>query len=82
MPDTLTDVERRMLDLEHEDWSKSPGGKELAIRDQLGLSATRYYQLLNRLLETERALAYDPLVVNRLLRLRGKRERARHQGVA
>lgn len=77
MPEQLTDVERRMLDLEHEDWSTSPGGKEQAIRDRLGLSAVRYYQLLNQLIETERALAYDPLTVNRLLRLRDKRARAR-----
>jgi hypothetical protein len=78
----LNDVERRMLDLEHEDWSKSPGGKEQAIRDRLGLSAIRYYQLLNHLLGTEAALEYDPIVVKRLLRLRDRRHRARHPEVA
>ncbi len=82
MAATLTDVERQMLDLERKDWSTSPGAKELAIRDQVGLSAIRYYQLLNQLLETEAALAYDPLTVNRLLRLRDRRHRARHPELA
>ncbi|MFV8173766.1 DUF3263 domain-containing protein [Mycolicibacterium peregrinum] len=82
MPHTLTDIERRMLDLEREDWSTSPGGKQLAIRERLGLHEIRYYQLLNQLITTEAALAYDPLTVNRLLRLRDRRERAREKASA
>lgn len=82
MPHTLTDIEQRMLDLEREDWSKSPGGKHLAIRERIGVHEMRYYQLLNQLITTEAALAYDPLTVNRLLRLRDRRQRAREKAGA
>ncbi|MEU2929807.1 DUF3263 domain-containing protein [Streptomyces sp. NPDC007251] len=54
-----------------------PGAKERAIREQLGLSPVRYYQLLNALLDDERALASDPVTVNRLRRVREARRRER-----
>jgi hypothetical protein len=47
-----------------------PGAKERAIREELGLAPIRYYQLLNALLDDERALAHDPITVNRLRRVR------------
>lgn len=50
-----------------------PGAKERAIREELGLSPVRYYQLLNALLDDERALAHDPVTVNRLRRVRETR---------
>lgn len=81
MPE-LTDVERRMLDMEREDWSTSHEAKDDAIRDRFGLRPLRYYQLLNRLIETEPALAYDPITVRRMLRLRDRRHHARHSEVA
>lgn len=65
--DTLTDLERAMLDLEQQWWATA-AGKEDAIR-AMGLSATRYYQQLGRLLATERALAYAAVTVNRLRRI-------------
>jgi hypothetical protein len=65
---TLTDFEHPMLDLERE-WWRTPGAKEAAISDRFGMSAVRYYQLLVRLIASEEALAYDPLVVNRLRRI-------------
>lgn len=77
MSGTLTDLEQRMLDIESEDWSTSPGGKELAIMERTGLREMRYYQKLNQLITTKAALAYDPVTVNRLLRLRDRRHRAR-----
>ena len=52
---------------------RNQGAKEQAVRDELGLSATRYYQLLNALLDDERALAHDPVLVGRLQRLRRSR---------
>jgi hypothetical protein len=67
--DTLTDIEQQMLDTEREWWA-TPGRKEAAISDRFGMSATRYYQLLNRLLGDRAALAYDPITVNRLRRVR------------
>lgn len=69
--DSLTDIEQQMLDLEGQWWA-TPGRKEAAIADQFGMSATRYYQLLNRLLGAREALAYDPVTVNRLRRVRSR----------
>ncbi|MFF7982228.1 DUF3263 domain-containing protein [Streptomyces sp. NPDC007901] len=51
----------------------SPGAKERAIREELDLAPVRYYQLLNTLLDDERALALDPVTVNRLRRVREAR---------
>lgn len=65
--DSLTDRERAMLDLEQRWWATA-GGKEAAM-SELGLTPVRYYQLLNRLLATERALAYAATTVNRLRRV-------------
>ncbi len=58
-------------------WWKLAGAKEQAIRLQFGLSATRYYQVLNALIDRPEALAHDPMVVKRLRRLRAARQRAR-----
>ena len=69
---SLDDLERRILAFERR-WWRRPGAKEQAIRDTFGLTATRYYQLLNRLLDEPAALAEDPVLVTRLRRLRGSR---------
>ncbi|MGV0738175.1 DUF3263 domain-containing protein [Mycobacterium syngnathidarum] len=69
--DSLTDIEQQMVDLEGQWWA-TPGRKESAISDQFGMSAPRYYQLLNRLVGTQAALAYDAVTVNRLRRLRSR----------
>ncbi|GAB3935438.1 hypothetical protein GCM10029976_045730 [Kribbella albertanoniae] len=58
-------------------WYKYAGAKEQAIRDQFQMSATRYYQVLNALIDRTEALAHDPLLVKRLRRLRAARQRAR-----
>ncbi|MEU1533759.1 DUF3263 domain-containing protein [Streptomyces fagopyri] len=66
--------ERAVLALERRGFA-GPGAKERAIREQLGLAPVRYYQLLNALLDDPRALAHDPITVNRLRRVRaGRRE--------
>ncbi|SKU69859.1 Fis family transcriptional regulator [Mycobacteroides abscessus subsp. massiliense] len=51
-------------------WWKHSGQKEEAIRAEFGLSPTRYYQRLNQLLSEPEALEIEPVVVNRLLRIR------------
>ncbi len=66
--DSLTDIESAMLDTEREWWAHA-GAKAAAISDRFGMSAVRYYQLLARLIDSETALAYDPVTVNRLRRL-------------
>jgi hypothetical protein len=58
-------------------WWKFAGAKEQAIRDQFQMSATRYYQVLNALIDKPEALAQDPLLVKRLRRLRATRQRNR-----
>ena len=58
-------------------WWKYQGAKEAAIRRQFDITATRYYQVLNALINKPAALAADPITVNRLLRLRAQRQRAR-----
>jgi hypothetical protein len=75
----LTERDRSILDFERTWWNE-PGPKEQAIRTRFELSATRYYQILNELLEDADALDYDPLVVRRLRRLRDRRRRARFEG--
>ena len=75
----LTERDRAILDFERSWWTES-GPKEAAIRERFELSATRYYEILNELLESDDAYAYDPLVVRRLRRLRDRRRRARHDG--
>lgn len=72
----LDERERAVLDFERS-WWKHAGVKEQAIKERFDMSATRYYQLLNELLEKPAALAYDPILVKRLKRLRVYRQRQR-----
>ena len=58
-------------------WWKHAGAKELAIRDEFGLSAARYYQLLGALIDSPSALAHDPMLIKRLHRVRDARTAAR-----
>ncbi|HEX6936902.1 MAG TPA: DUF3263 domain-containing protein [Actinomycetes bacterium] len=58
-------------------WWKYAGAKEQAIRELFDMSATRYYQVLNALIDRPEALATDPMLVKRLRRLRSARQRAR-----
>ncbi|HEX6500680.1 MAG TPA: DUF3263 domain-containing protein [Micromonosporaceae bacterium] len=74
--DALTERERQVLAFERQ-WWRHAGAKEQAIRDLFGISSTRYYQTLNALLDKPAALAYDPVLVQRLRRLRATRARAR-----
>jgi hypothetical protein len=75
----LTERDRAILDFERSWWTEA-GPKEAAIRERFELSAARYYEILNELLESEAAYEYDPLVVRRLRRLRDRRRRARQEG--
>ncbi len=72
----LTDHEREILGFERQ-WWKYAGAKEQAIKDLFDLSATRYYQVLNALIDRPEAVAADPMLVKRLRRLRASRQRAR-----
>jgi Protein of unknown function (DUF3263) len=72
----LSERDRKILEFERH-WWKYAGAKEQAVRDLFEMSATRYYQVLNALLDRPEALAADPMLVKRLRRLRAARQRAR-----
>jgi hypothetical protein len=74
--DGLTEREREILAFERQ-WWKYAGAKEAAVRDLFGMSATRYYQVLNALIDRPEALVADPMLVKRLRRLRASRQRTR-----
>jgi hypothetical protein len=77
----LSRREHEMLVFERQ-WWRRPGAKETAIRDLFDLTPTRYYQVLNALVDRPAALAADPLLVRRLRRLRAARQRTRSsQGI-
>ena len=73
---TLTDLEVRILEFER-NWWRFAGAKETAIKELFDLTAPRYYQLLNDLIDREDALLAAPMLVKRLRRLREARMAAR-----
>jgi hypothetical protein len=72
----LSERDQQIIDFERQ-WWKYAGAKEQAIRELFGMSATRYYQVLNALIDSPAALAYDPMLIKRLRRMRQSRQRAR-----
>lgn len=72
----LSERDAQILAFERQ-WWKYAGAKEQAIRELFDLSATRYYQILNALIDDPAALAHDPMLVKRLRRMRQSRQRAR-----
>ena len=72
----LTERETALLAVARQ-WWKYAGAKEAAIKDLSGMSATRYYQVLNTLIDKPEALVADPMLVKRLRRLRSTRQRTR-----
>jgi hypothetical protein len=72
----LTARECEILAFERQ-WWKYAGAKEQAVRELFDMSGTRYYQLLNALIDRPEALAHDPMLVKRLRRMRQTRQRAR-----
>jgi hypothetical protein len=73
---TLSDRDRDILEFERH-WWKYAGAKETAVRERFDMSSTRYYQVLNALIDRPEALEADPLLVRRLRRLRAARQRQR-----
>lgn len=72
--------DRAILDFERE-WWQHPGAKEDAIRQTFGLSPARYYQVLTLLIDSEDALAYDPMLIKRLQRSRDERRKTREDRI-
>jgi hypothetical protein len=73
---SLTELEMRILAFERS-WWQSPGAKDREILDAFGISPTRYYQLLNELIDRPEAAQFDPALVARLRRRRADRNRLR-----
>ena len=72
----LSEQQAALLDFEKQWWAL-PGSKETEIRERFDISPTRYYQLLNSLIDSDVALAHDPLLVKRLRRQRATRQKER-----
>lgn len=72
----LTERDMAILEFERQ-WWRYAGAKEQAIREMFDMSSTRYYQVLNTIIDNPKSLAVDPMLVKRLQRLRSSRQRAR-----
>jgi hypothetical protein len=72
----LSERDASILAFEARSW-RHPGAKEQAIHDVLNLAPTRYYQILNELIDTPEALRFDPVLTKRLRRQRSRRQRMR-----
>ncbi|MEI2810377.1 MAG: DUF3263 domain-containing protein [Nocardioides sp.] len=72
----LSERDRQILEFERQ-WWKYAGAKETAVRQMFDMSNTRYYQVLNALIDRPEAMVEDPLLVRRLRRLRATRQRQR-----
>jgi hypothetical protein len=72
----LSELDMRILAFERRGW-RTPGAKEQAIVDVLGMPSTRYYQLLNELIDRPEAFQFDPVLVKRLRAQRARRQRMR-----
>lgn len=72
----LSDLEAGVLDFE-DSWWAADDSKDAEIHARFDLSPPRYYQVLNALLDRPEALAYKPLLVKRLIRLRATRQHNR-----
>ena len=75
-PGELSERDQEILAFERQ-WWKYAGAKEQAVKELFGMSATRYYQVLNALIDSPAALAHDPMLIKRLRRMRTSRQRAR-----
>ena len=72
----LSERDAAILDFE-DSWFTNAVPKEQAIMEHFSLSSARYYQQLNQLIDSSEALAYKPLLVKRLRRMRSQRQAAR-----
>ena len=72
----LSARDAEILDFEGH-WWRFSGAKEASIKDKFGMTPAHYHQVLSALLDNPAALAYDPILVKRLRRLRQARHQAR-----
>ena len=72
----LSERDTRILAFERS-WWRLAGAKEREILEVFSVPVTRYYQLLNDLIDRPEAAAFDPVLVTRLRRQRSRRLRMR-----
>jgi hypothetical protein len=72
----LDERDMRILAFERS-WWRIPGAKERDILEVFAMPVTRYYQLLNDLIDRAEAAEFDPVLVTRLRRQRSRRQRMR-----
>ncbi len=72
----LSERDMRILAFERS-WWRIPGAKERDILEVFGIPVTRYYQLLNELIDRAESAEFDPVLVTRLRRQRSRRQRMR-----
>lgn len=72
----LSARDEQILAFERE-WFANPGSKEAAITRRFDITPTRYFQILNGLLDDPQAMTAAPQVVARLRRVRARRQRSR-----
>lgn len=77
----LTQAAKSLLDFERE-WWRHAGDKQDAIREHFDCSPTTYYRFLNDIIDDDRSLVYDPMLVKRLRRMRAARQRQRAEARA
>ena len=75
----LSERDGEILEFERH-WWKYAGAKEQAVREKFDMSSTRYYQVLNALIDRPEALEADPLLVRRLRASRQRQRSARRLG--
>ncbi len=75
----LSEHDMRILAFERS-WWRLAGAKEREILEVFGIPVTRYYQLLNDLIDRPEAVEFDPVLVTRLRRRRSRRLRMRSAG--
>jgi hypothetical protein len=78
--EVLSEADRALLDFEGQ-WSRHSASKEEAIREVFSISAARYYQLLNAVIDSPAAVRHDPMLVRRVQRARDERAEARAKRV-
>lgn len=61
----LTDTQKAMLDVAAQTY-KYAGSVDVIAKERFGLTPTRFWQEINRLIQTEAAVAYRPEAVRRL----------------
>ncbi|MGW1436777.1 DUF3263 domain-containing protein [Streptomyces griseus] len=81
-PTGLSDTVRRVLDHAPHLEGLRPGPRERFIREELGMSPVRFFQILNAAIDTPAAQAYAPVLINRRRRVRAHRRSVRLGGPA